>query len=83
MKRKLSLLLTTILIISFTYQNEYKFTEVQVVKIHQKLQVLNSILPESEMPSKTANQHIKESTELMKLIEDQFNRFHPDTTKKR
>ena len=54
MKKTLSLLLTTLLIISFTSEPEYKLTETQAVKIYQKLQMLNAILSESELPAKQA-----------------------------
>lgn len=83
MKKTLSLLLTTLLIISFTAEPEYKLTETQAVKIYQKLQMLNAILPESEVPAKVASQSIKETSELMLIIEEQYKKHHPDTTKKR
>jgi len=83
MKKTLSLLLTTLLIISFTSEPEYKLTETQAVKIYQKLQMLNAILSESELPAKQASQSIKETVELMLILEEQYKKNHPDTTKKR
>lgn len=83
--KKQTLLIALIIasIFSFTTTPEYKFTEAQTVAIYSKLVMLNTLLPESDIPAKEASKHSKETVELMTIIQNQYNKFHPDTTKKK
>lgn len=83
MKKLLSSIILFIIILSFTTPREYKLTEGQAVMIYQQAELLQSVLPQSELPAKTATQYIMQADSIKKVIALQYQKFHKsDSTKK-
>lgn len=81
--KKTITLLSIILIIAFAPEKEYKLTEGQAVMIYQQAELLQSVLPQSELPAKTATQYIMQADSIKKVIALQYQKFNVDTTKKK
>lgn len=81
MKRILIVFLVTLIALSFISESEYKLKEGEAIKTYEKLRLLVEILPQSELPAKDASKHIKETSEILQVLEAQYKKNHPDTTK--
>lgn len=76
------MLLLATLIFSTT-PPKYTLEETDAIKVFNQLQILKEVLPNSELPAKSVTQIMKQTDSLQAIIVTQYNKFHPDTTKKK
>lgn len=85
MKKNITILLfvAAFIFIKSTVPPKYTFEEPDAIKIYNQLQVLKEVLPTTEIPAKTVVSISKQTDSLQALIAIQYQKFHPDTTKKK
>lgn len=81
-KTIIPMLLLAVLIFSTT-PPKYTLEETDAIKVFNQLQILKEVLPNSELPAKSVTQIMKQTDSLQAIIVTQYNKFHPDTTKKK
>lgn len=83
MKKTIIPMLLLATLIFSTTPPKYTLEETDAIKVFNQLQILKEVLPNSELPAKSVTQIMKQTDSLQAIIVTQYNKFHPDTTKKK